>query len=93
MNIDHFIENLASQEERLREARSEIAGDIEWYPYHILGNVFHLAEMLSAENRDLDVLAQACRSQTSGPPMEIYRSRWSRSPAGRSTSSIRRQRT
>jgi hypothetical protein len=58
MNIDHFIENLASQEERLRAARSEIGGDIEWYPYHILGNVFHLAEMLSAENRDLDVLAQ-----------------------------------
>jgi len=58
MNIDHFIETLDAQEQRLQQARSQITSDIEWYPYHILGNVFHLAAMLSNENRDLDQLAQ-----------------------------------
>ncbi len=58
MDIDQFVESLPGQEERLRTARSLIERQIEWYPYDILGNVFHLAEMLSGDNRDLDRLAK-----------------------------------
>jgi tRNA (mo5U34)-methyltransferase len=58
MDIDHFTSALPTQEERLRAARSQIADGIQWYPYQILGNVFHLNEMLSGDNRDLDRLAQ-----------------------------------
>jgi tRNA (mo5U34)-methyltransferase len=58
MNIDRFVESLSLQEARLREARSQSVDDIQWYPYDILGNVFHLAAMLSGENRDLGQLAK-----------------------------------
>ncbi len=58
MDIDHLIESLGGQEARLQRARAEISEDIQWYPYHILGNVFHLSEMLSAPHRDLDSLAR-----------------------------------
>ena len=42
--------------DRLRNARARIGDGIPWYPYDILGNVFHLNRMLSGENRDLDRL-------------------------------------
>jgi hypothetical protein len=58
MDIDRFTASLDTQVERLRVARSQIGDDIAWYPYHILGNVFHLDHMLSGENRDLARLAQ-----------------------------------
>jgi hypothetical protein len=58
MNIDQLTASLDTQGDRLRTARSQIGDDIAWYPYDILGNVFHLDSMLSGENRDLDRLAQ-----------------------------------
>jgi tRNA (mo5U34)-methyltransferase len=58
MNIDQLTESLPGQAERMRNARL-VAGDgIAWYPYDILSNLTHLSQMLSAEYRDLDVLAQ-----------------------------------
>jgi tRNA (mo5U34)-methyltransferase len=44
--------------ERLRTARTAIGSGIPWYPYDILGNVFHMGTMLSDQNRDLERLAQ-----------------------------------
>jgi tRNA (mo5U34)-methyltransferase len=58
MDIDRFTASLDTQVERLQIARSQIGDHIAWYPYHILGNVFHLDNMLSGENRDLARLAQ-----------------------------------
>jgi tRNA (mo5U34)-methyltransferase len=58
MNIGDFTSNVAAQEERLRDARSQVAEEMQWYPYNILGNVFHLDRMLTGENRDLDRLVQ-----------------------------------
>ncbi len=58
MNIDLLTASVNLQTERLRNAREEIGGSIPWYPYNILGNVFHLNAMLSAENRDLERFAQ-----------------------------------
>jgi tRNA (mo5U34)-methyltransferase len=58
MNIEDFTATLDSQAERLKTARAEIGAGFPWYPYEILGNVFHLDKMLSAGNRDLDRLAE-----------------------------------
>jgi tRNA (mo5U34)-methyltransferase len=58
MNIDQFTARLDEQVARLSHARSQIGNGIAWYPYDILGNVFHLDSMLSCENRDLDRLTQ-----------------------------------
>jgi hypothetical protein len=58
MDIASLTQSLEAQAERLSRARSQIDDDIAWYPYNILGNVFHLDAMLSGENRDLDRLAQ-----------------------------------
>ena len=58
MDIDDFTTSLDEQARRLASARTQIGDSIPWYPYSILGNVFHIDAMLSAENRDLDKLAQ-----------------------------------
>jgi hypothetical protein len=58
MDMDLLIGSLESQATRLSTARSEIDGEIPWYPYNILGNLVHVDGMLSGENRDLDRLAQ-----------------------------------
>jgi hypothetical protein len=58
MRIDDLQEGLSPQTERLRNARSELGESIPWYPYSILGNVYHLDAMLSPEHRDLWQLAQ-----------------------------------
>jgi tRNA (mo5U34)-methyltransferase len=58
MEIDQLTAAIGCQVERLREARTQIGGDIEWYPYDILSNLTHIDAMLSGDNRDLDRLAQ-----------------------------------
>jgi tRNA (mo5U34)-methyltransferase len=58
MNMDLLIASLDEQAARLAAARSEIDGEIPWYPYNILGNLVHVDGMLSGENRDLGRLAQ-----------------------------------
>jgi hypothetical protein len=58
MDIDQITAGLVRQTERIRTARSEIGGEIAWYPYNILGNLVHVDGMLTGDNRDLDRLAQ-----------------------------------
>ncbi|HTZ64167.1 MAG TPA: class I SAM-dependent methyltransferase [Solirubrobacteraceae bacterium] len=58
MDIGYLTTNLDTQAERLRAARSHIGDGFPWYPYDILGNVFHLNRMLTGDNRDLDRLAR-----------------------------------
>jgi tRNA (mo5U34)-methyltransferase len=57
VEIDDLIGAVDTQKARLRAARARIGDGIPWYPYNILGNLYHIDEMLSVENRDLDRLA------------------------------------
>lgn len=57
MHIDDLMGSLDVQAERLQTARAQIGDEIRWYPYDILGNLFHVNAMLSGANRDLDRLA------------------------------------
>jgi len=54
MDIDQLTASVDAQQERLRLARTEVGDGLAWYPYSILGNVFHLDRMLSGGNRDLE---------------------------------------
>lgn len=58
MNMNRLVESLNAQAERLDTARSQIGDEIPWYPYNILGNLVHVDELLSGQNRDLERLAQ-----------------------------------
>ncbi len=58
MDVDQLIASIGAQVDRLRTARTQIVGDLPWYPYDILANVMHLNEMLKDQNRDLERLAQ-----------------------------------
>lgn len=58
MRIDDLMDNIGTQVERMRIARSQLGGDIPWYPYDILANLTHINGMLSGDNRDLDRFAQ-----------------------------------
>jgi tRNA (mo5U34)-methyltransferase len=58
LDLDQLIAGLGGQVERMRLARSEIGGEMPWYPYDILANIVHLDGMLRGENRDLGRLAQ-----------------------------------
>jgi hypothetical protein len=57
MYIDDLVGAADAQMARLRAARASIGDDVPWYPYDILGNLFHIDKMLTGENRDLDRLA------------------------------------
>ena len=58
MNMDRLVDSLNAQADRLDTARSQIGDEIPWYPYNILGNLVHVDELLSGQNRDLERLAQ-----------------------------------
>jgi len=55
--IDDLVGAADAQMARLRAARAIVGDDVPWYPYDILGNLFHIDKMLTGENRDLDRLA------------------------------------
>lgn len=56
MDIGTLATNLAVYRDDLAHARGAVRSDIAWYPYDILGNLVHLDQLLTGENRDLDRL-------------------------------------
>jgi|HubBroStandDraft_2_1064218.scaffolds.fasta_scaffold28038_2 tRNA (mo5U34)-methyltransferase len=58
MEIDQLTADIGSQVTRLRDARTEIGGDIAWYPYDILANLIHIEALLTSGNRDLERLTE-----------------------------------
>lgn len=58
MQIGEITARIGEQVARLRDARTEIDGDIVWYPYDILANLIHIEALLTNGNRDLGRLAE-----------------------------------
>jgi tRNA (mo5U34)-methyltransferase len=57
MNISNLLHGMDTSKAHLADARRAIGGDFVWYQYDILGNLWHLNELLHDENRDLGRLA------------------------------------
>lgn len=57
MDIADLVAQVPAAKERLATARESAGGDIVWYQYDILANLWHLNRLLTGENRDLTRLA------------------------------------